>query len=104
MREMTVQKVCLDGVEVEASTRFIHERRYARGRIVPAALIDPLDRFFQTDFQLDVHSGPRPAAGCPPVTALSSIGSIVGRFRPDKVTGIYPGPCPVWAPVLTWMV
>jgi len=58
--EMAVQEVRLDGVEVEASTRFIHERGQTRRRIVAAALADPLDRLFQTDFQLCVHSGPSP--------------------------------------------
>jgi hypothetical protein len=47
---MAVQVVCLDRVEVEASTRFINERRYPRGRIVPAALADPLDGLSQADF------------------------------------------------------
>jgi len=58
--EMAVQEVRLDGVEVEPSAGFIHERRQTRRRIVSAALADPLDRLFQTDFQLYVHSGPSP--------------------------------------------
>src|SRR5512147_930951 len=57
---MTVEEVCLNGIQVEPPTRFVHQRRQTCRRIVSAALADPLDGLFQADLQLNVH-----AASCP---------------------------------------
>ena len=84
---MSVEEVCLNGVQIEPSTRFVHKRRQTCRRIVSATLADPLDGLFQADFQLDVH--PESSSGRWALTGRHDFvrKSIVGPYLPDKITG-----------------
>lgn len=84
---MSVEKVRLNGVQIEPPTRFIHERRQTCRRIVSTTLTDPLDGLFQADFQSDVH--PESSSGRWVPTGRRDLvqQSIVGPYLPDKITG-----------------
>lgn len=84
---MSVEKVCLNGVQIEPPTRFVHERCQTRRRIVSATLADPLDGLFQADFQLDVHPASSSGRRAPTGRRDRVEQSIVGPYLPDKIAG-----------------
>jgi len=59
LREVTVQKVSLNGREIELPACRLNQCDKAGRRIVLTALADPLDRLLESDLQLD-HGFPLP--------------------------------------------